>query len=86
MVPRLLTEEQKVQRLSTCQDILQQLEADDKLWENVITGDKSWAFQHDPETNRQSRQWKSASSSIPKKARMQHSQVKVMLITFFDHH
>ena len=67
-------------------DILQQLEADDKLLENVITGVKSWVFQYDPETKRQSCQRKSASSPRPKKARMQCLQVKVILITFFDHH
>ena len=39
MVPRLMTEEQKVKRLNACRDILQQLEADSKLLENVITGD-----------------------------------------------
>ena len=62
------------------------MEADKKLLENVITGDESWVFQYDPETKRQSRQWKSVSSPRPKKARIQCSQVKVMLITFFDHH
>ena len=61
------------------------MEVDEKLLENVITGDESWVFQFDPKTKRQSRQWKSVSSPGPKKARMQHSQVKVMLITFFDH-
>ena len=40
MVPRLLTEEQKAQRLNACQDILQQMEADKKLLETVITGDE----------------------------------------------
>ena len=85
MMPRLLTEEQKAQRLNACRDILQQMEADEKLLENVITGDKSWVFQYDPETKRQSRQWRSVSSPRPKKSRMQRSQVKVMLITFFDH-
>ena len=44
MVPKLLTVEQKVQRLNACRDILQQLEADNKLLENVITGDESWVF------------------------------------------
>ena len=61
------------------------MEADKKLLENVITGDESWVFQYDPETKRQSCQWKSMSSPRPKKSRMQCSQVKVMLITFFDH-
>ena len=50
MVPRLLTQEQKAQQLNACRDILQQMEADEKLLENVITGDESWVFQYDPET------------------------------------
>ena len=61
------------------------MEADKKLLENVITGDKSWVFQYEPETKRQSRQWKSVSLPRPKKARMQHSLMKVMLITFLNH-
>ena len=61
------------------------MEADKKLLENVITGDESWVFQYDLKTKRQSRQWKSVSLPRPKKARMQRSQVKVMLIIFFDH-
>ena len=32
MVPRLLTQEQKAQHLNACQDILQQMEADEKLF------------------------------------------------------
>ena len=84
-MPRLLTKEQKVHRLNVCQDILQQLEADDKLLENVIKGDELSVFQYDPETKQQTRQSKSESSPRPKKARKQRSQVKVMLITFFDH-
>ena len=50
MVPRLLTEEQKAQQLYACRDILQQMEADKKLLESVITGDESWVFQYDSET------------------------------------
>ena len=46
---------------------------------------ESWVLQYYPEAKRQSRQWKSVSSPRPKKARMQRSQVKVMLITFVDH-
>ena len=61
------------------------MEASEKFLENVITGDKLWVFQYDPETKRQSCQWKSVSSPRPKKPRLQRSQVKVMLITFFDH-
>ena len=85
IVPRLLTEKQKAQRLNACRDILQQMEASKKLLENITTKNESWVFQYDPETKRQSHLWKSVSSPRPKKACMQHSQVKVILITFFDH-
>ena len=71
MVPRLLTEEQKAQRLNACRDILQQMEADEKLLENVIT-ENPWVFQYDPETKRQSRQWKSVFSPRPKKTSADH--------------
>ena len=81
MVPRLLTEEQKAQQVNACRDILQQMEAHEKLLENAITGDESWIFQYDPETKRQSHQWKSVYSPRPKKARMQRLQVKVMQIS-----
>ena len=59
---------------------------DNKFLEKVITGDESWIFQHDPETKQQSCQWKTPTLPRPKKAHMQQLQVKVMLITFFDHH
>ena len=56
MVPRLLAPEQKARRLNVCQDIRQQLEADDKIPEKVITGDESWIFRDDPDSERQNRQ------------------------------
>ena len=85
MVPRLLTDDQKQRRVDACQDILQQLEANPELLNNVITGDESWFFRYDPETKRQSLQWKTPASPRPKKARMSKSKVKTMLIVFFDH-
>jgi hypothetical protein len=39
---------------------------------------------YDPETKPQSMQWKSTSSPRPKKARMNRSKFKAMLIVFFD--
>ena len=84
MVPKLLSEDQKQQRVTVCQDIIERLEDDPDLLGRVITGDESWIFEYDPETKRQSRQWKSPASPRPKKARMSKSKVKVMLIAFFD--
>ena len=54
IVPRNLTQQQRDARMSTCADLLEQVEADPQLMDRVITGDKSWFSQYDPETKRQS--------------------------------
>ena len=86
MVPRLLNDGQKKNRVQVCQDILKQLEITPDLLSRVVTDDESWIFKYDPLTKRQSLEWKSASSPRPKKARLFKSKIKVMLIVFFDVH
>ena len=63
MVPKELTEEQKQRRVTICQDLL---ERQDDILGRVITGDETWVYQYDPETKRQSAQWKTANSPRPK--------------------
>ena len=48
----------------------------------VITGDEIWVYQNDPETKRQSAQWKNANSPRPKNFRQSKSRVKIMLLIF----
>jgi len=50
----------------------------------VITGDETWVYAYDPETETQSSKWKSLGSPRPKKARQVRSNIKLMLICFFD--
>jgi len=57
MVPKEITEEQKQRRVTICQDLL---ERQDDILGHVITGDETWVYQYDPETKRQSTQWKTA--------------------------
>ena len=45
---------------------------------------KSWIYCYDPETKRQSSQWKHAGSPRSKKARQSKSTHKPLMITFFD--
>ena len=78
MVPRLLNVDQKERRMQVCQDIIELSVF--KL--NQICFVESWIFEYDPETKRQRCQWKSPTSTRPKKARQSKSKVKVMLITF----
>ena len=86
MVPKVLSADQKEHRVNVCQDWLQTITDDPEFFDRVITGDETWVFQYDPETKRQSCQWKSPSSPRPRKARMSKSKIKVMLIAFFDRH
>jgi len=80
MVPKELTEEQKGRRVTICQDLL---ERQDDILGHVITGDETWVYQYDPETKRQSAQWKNANSPQPKKFRRSKSRAKTMLLTLF---
>ena len=45
--------------------------------------DESWIYSYDPETKRQSSQWKHAGSLRPKKARQSKSTHKHLMIPFF---
>ena len=84
MVPKLLSDDQKARRMQVCENTLQNIENDPKLLTKVVTRDEAWVFEYDPETKRQSKQWLSPGSLRPKKARQSRSQIKVMLIAFFD--
>ena len=64
--------------------MLEKIKDDPDIFRQIITRDETWVFQYDPETKRQSMQWKTAESLRPKKAHMSKSKIKVMLITFFD--
>jgi hypothetical protein len=55
------------------------------MFDRVITGDETWCLQYEPQTKRQSMQWKTKNSPQPKKVCMSRSQVKTMLVCFFDH-
>lgn len=83
-VPRVLTEQQKENRVETCRALKDQLRTDPDFFSKVITGDESWCYGYDPETKQQSSQWKTSLSPRPKKARQVKSNIKTMLICFFD--
>ena len=83
-VPRLLTQEQKENRVEVCKELRQSASEDPSLMSRIITGDESWVYGYDPETKQQSSQWKSPSSPRPQMARQSRSSAKSMLIIFFD--
>ena len=82
-IPKLLSLDQKKNRMLIFQDMKQSL-ADDPDLSKIIIGYETWLYGYDPETKFQSSQWKSPGSLRPKNVWQSWSQVKVMLIVFFD--
>jgi len=83
-VPRLLSGGQKGHRVSVCRELKQQARDDLNFISNIIIGDEKWVYGYDPDTKQHSSQWKSPNSPWSKKARQVRSNVKSMLIVFFD--
>ena len=81
---RSFWDDDQERRVEVYQDILEHLQTEPDLLQRVITGDESWIFEYDPETKRQSLQWKCRSSTKLKKARQSRSKIKLMLTAFFD--
>ena len=57
-VPRNLSEEQKRGRVDWCTHMLRKFDGgrSPRVWD-IVTGDKTWVYQHDPETKQQSEVW-----------------------------
>ena len=83
-IPRILTADQQQQRVNVCTELRQLASNDESFLSRVITGDESWVYGYDPETKQQSSQWKSPTSPRPKKSRRVKSNLKSIIITFFD--
>jgi len=83
-MPCLLTDAQKENRVAVSQELLDRSNAVKNFLKNVITGDEIWVYGYDVETKVQLSQWVGKLSPRPQKACQSCSNVKVMLIVFFD--
>ncbi|GFO28094.1 histone-lysine N-methyltransferase SETMAR [Plakobranchus ocellatus] len=90
-VPKMLTEDHKLQRFEISQRLLQRcqqdngdedathigvgpggvFQANNNLFDNLITGDETWVHLNTPETKRDSMTWKHPSSPVTKKFKVQ---------------
>ena len=68
-VPRVLREDQKERRCHDSREMVELINLDPAVLDALVTCDESWINSYDPETKRQSSQWKHAGSPRPKKAR-----------------
>ncbi|UYV72543.1 hypothetical protein LAZ67_9003632 [Cordylochernes scorpioides] len=60
-IPRFLTNEQKLCRLATCEDMMEMTRTDPEWKDKIITGDETWVYGYDPETKPQSAEWRGQS-------------------------
>ncbi|UYV70838.1 hypothetical protein LAZ67_8000791 [Cordylochernes scorpioides] len=84
IIPRFLTNEQKLCRLATCVDMLEMTRTDPEWKDKIITGDETWVYGYDPETKRQSAEWRGQGEPRPKKSRILKSRNRVLLVAFLD--
>ena len=71
-VPRVLREDQEERRHDS-REMVELINSDAAVLDAQVTCDESWIYCYDPETKRQSSQWKHAGSPRPKKARQSKS-------------
>ena len=84
-VPRNLSPEQKQIRMSSCQENLTRWKHNPQdFMARIITVDETWVYHFDPETKKQSMQWKRPGSPVPRKFRVNRSAGKVMATVFWD--
>ena len=83
-VPRVLTEDQKANRVNISQELLDRVSVDENFLKTIVTGDETWVYGYDVETKAQSSQWVAQGSPRPKEARMSRPYMKVMMVVFFD--
>ena len=84
MVPRMLTEDQCEDRATVSGELIDMVDQDPGVLNRIITGDETWCYLYDPQSKRQSSEWKSPSSPRKQKFRADRSKGKVMLEVFFD--
>ena len=81
-VPRVLREDQKERCCHDSREMVELINSDPAVIDALVTCDKNWIYCYDPETKRQSSQWKHAGSPRSKKARQSISTHKLLMIPF----
>ena len=84
-VPRVFREDQKERCSHYNREIVELINSVPAVLDALVTWDESSIYCYDPETKRQSSQWKHAGSPRPKRARKSKSTHKSLMIPFWQH-
>jgi hypothetical protein len=82
-VTRTLTSNKKKHERGISGDLIDRADKGNKFLNNIITGDETRCFLYDPQTQRQSSEWKSSPPPLRKKFSACRSKEKFMLEVFF---
>lgn len=82
LVPKMLNFFEKERRVSICKEMISDYES---VIKRIITGDETWVYAYDPETDDQSSEYRAKGEPKPKKPRQSRSKIEVMLTVFFDY-
>ena len=85
-VPRVVREDQKERRCHDSREMVELINSDPAVLDALVICNESPIYCYDPETKRQSSQWKHSGSLRPKKARQSKSTPKLLMIPFFWQH
>ena len=83
-VPRELTAEHKRKRVEICQHLHRYNNEGEEFLSRIVTEDETWFYHYEPESKRESMEWKHPGSPAKKKFKTQPSAGKVMLTVFLD--
>ena len=85
LVPRLLTEEHQMKRMTCALDFLDRYHKEgDQFLENIVTGDETWVSHMTPQSKRQSMEWHHTTSPVKVKAKKTMSTRKVKATMIWD--
>ena len=81
----MLTDGNKASCIAMCQAMLSRDKGmNSAFFSSIVTMDETWMPMFNPETKRQSAQWKHANSPPPKKFWVTASAEKIMVAMFWD--
>ena len=84
-LPKKLTQAMKDTRVKISSALLSKYNANPTDFDNrIVTCDETWVYQYDPESKRQSMEWKHLRSPPPVKFRVSRSTKKLMATIFWD--
>jgi len=81
----MLTDENKASRVAVCQAMLSRDKGmNSAFFSSIVMTDETWMPMFNPETKRQSAEWKHTDSPPPKKFRVTSSAEKMMVAMFWN--